>query len=418
MENMYNLNVERAVLSAVFFDPASYEDEQMGTLLRPHDFYLPFHQYVWEAIGELHREGKPLDEEFVRASLHKTKRFDEVAMIDILSSNPLSSVKPYIQELIDKAQKRGLVTIATTMKKEVIEDDGAVLDIIETTMRRLESVAESGVVTISRKSMAYAVESEPEFICKEWLPFPRGTTSMVVAPGGTGKTWFALQMAIRAAREDAGRKVFLWLSEDPEGIVKSRYDAIKEKVLVGANGTEDTQVTISTEDPILLLEGKGRTVTLSSKFYAMRRELREFDVIVIDPLLAFFGGDENDNSQARVFMQPFLNWARSENKTIIFLHHSRKGDANGGSRARGAGAIVDAVRCVYDMDFIHIKKSDGREKDNQRLHMRDFVLTKDNYGAARHLDSFKVSREITPRQSARAFEVTYEMSETHGMPTI
>ena len=240
---------------------------------------------------------------------------------------------------------------------------------------------------------------------------------MVVAPGGTGKTWYVLQLALRIAREDKSNKIFLWLSEDPEGIVKSRYDAIKSKILIG-NYDVDSQIDISTEDPLLLIETHGKSAKLSSKFYAMKRELRDYNVIVIDPLLAFYGGDENDNSQARVFMQPFLNWARSENKAIIFLHHSKKGEATGSSKARGAGAIVDAVRCVYDMEKITVRKSEKQVPDITQLQHRQFTLTKDNYGAAKYTDGFTFTREITPQSSARVVEVEYEDAQAIDMPVV
>ena len=417
-ENMYNLNIERALLSSLLFEPWSDDATYMLHNINSQDFYLPFHQRFFSICQELDKAEKPIEDEFIRGALEKNGTFDEVAHLDILSASPISNIKAYVTELREKSQKRSLAGIANYIKKSVLEDDAAPLDVIEDTIKKVEMVAENGSVTIQRKSMAYAKESEPEFMCKGWLPIPKGTTSMIVAPGGTGKTWLVLQLAIRLAREDASRKIFLWLSEDPEGIVKSRYKAIIDKIVVGRREAEDTQIDISTEDPLLLLESKGRAVGLSSKFYAMKRELREYDVIVIDPLLAFYGGDENDNSQARVFMQPFLNWARSENKSIIFLHHSRKGDSTTGSKARGAGAIVDAVRCVYDMDKVYIKKSDGKTLDPLNVHMRKLTLSKDNYGAAQHTEGFEILREITPKQSARGIEIEYEDSNNFDMPTI
>jgi len=418
MDSLYNLNIERAILSSLIFDP--YGDDAGYIISHTHadDYYLPFHQYVYTAINELIREEKPVDEEFVRGALIKGGHWDEVAMLDLLSATPVTNTRAYVGEMVALSQKRKLVTLATTIKKQILEDDEDALSTIDDTIRRAERIAEGGAVQISRKSMAYAEAKAPEFMVKDWLPIPKATTSMLVAPGGTGKTWVSLQLAVRMVREDAARKVFLWLSEDPEGIVKSRYDAVISDVLYGTKSTEDVQIDISTDDPVLMLDGRGSSVRLSPKFYAIKRELRAYDVIIIDPLLAFFGGDENDNSQARIFMQPFLNWARSENKAIIFIHHSKKGIAETGSRARGAGAIVDAVRCVYDIDKIYVKKSDGKEIDPQFVHAREFTLSKDNYGAIQYLDSFRVRRDITPRSSAPSYTVEYEVDETVGMPTI
>jgi len=407
MEGLYNLNIERAILSSLLFDPYGDQGNTIIASLQAEHFYLPFHQALFESCHGLIREEKPVDEEFVKSALMKKQRWDEVAMLDLLSATPISNVKAYCDEILELSQRRSLATVATMIKKRVMEDGDPAEKVIDAALKHVEAIAEGGTVRIGRKSMAYAVESAPEFVCKSWLPFPKGTTSMVVAPGGTGKTWFVLQLAVRIVREDPSKRVFLWLSEDPEGVVKSRYDAICKEVLLGQKGMEDTQIDISTEDPMLLLETHGRSASLSPRFYTMRRELREYDVIVIDPLLAFFGGDENDNSQARVFMQPFLNWARAENKIIIFLHHSKKGEAGTMSKARGAGAIIDAVRCVYDMDKIYMTQSGEKKLDPHSAHMRKFRLSKDNYGAVQHLGGFDVEREIVPQKSAPSIEIEY-----------
>jgi len=416
MTELYNLNIERAILSALLFEPYGNDCQTIISELQPENFYLPFHQHFMRICQTLVREEKPVDETFILSALGKEKVHDEVAMLEIMSTNAVGSVKAYCDEIIEFSQRRSLSSVASMIKKNIIEDGESAEKVISATLKHVESIAEGGTVRIGRKSMAYAEEKEPEFLCKTWLPFPKATTSMVVAPGGTGKSWLSLQLSIRIVREDPSKRVFLWMSEDPEGIVKSRFNAIVKDILIGKEGTEAAQIDICTEDPVLLLETHGRTATLSSQFYTMKRELREYDVIIIDPLLAFYGGDENDNSQARVFMQPFLNWARSENKVIIFLHHSKKGEAGTMSKARGAGAIIDAVRCVYDMDKIYIKQGGDSKIDPHSAHMRSFTLTKDNYGAVRHLDGFKVEREIVPKKSAPHMEVEYEEAMTADMP--
>ena len=52
MEELYNLNVERAVLSAIIFDPEIYEE--VVAVLKPEDFYLPFHQHLFASMEELY----------------------------------------------------------------------------------------------------------------------------------------------------------------------------------------------------------------------------------------------------------------------------------------------------------------------------------------------------------------------------
>lgn len=413
MNTMYNLNIERALLSAIIFDPAHEGVQALYSQVSSDDFYLPFHQHLFSACYQLRAEGKPVDEEFTRARLTKQGHFDEIAMLDLLSVNPISNYTAYISELKEKSQIRKLAMLSTEINRQLVEDSAPPLEVIDGLLKRIESIAAGGSLNISKKSIFDTVAKEPEFICKGWMPIPTGTITMFAAPGGTGKTWLVLQLAYRAALE--GKKVFLWLSEDPEGIVRSRFDAMLDKIIDVYGDIDRDLIHVTTDDPMLLLEGRGMTVNMSSKFYALKRELREYDLIVLDPLLAFYGGDENDNSQARVFMQPFLNWVRGTDRSIVFLHHSKKGDSNGASKARGAGAIVDAVRCVYDMEKITIRKDGKDVQDPMKPEMRRFVLTKDNYGASRFTGGYVFERQITPMNSAPGFVIEYEGGEIGGI---
>ena len=98
-EHLYNLNIERAVLSTIIFDPAEYEE--IASQLKPEDFYHPFHQKLFVAMEELFRADMPIDEEFLREKLTSKKQFDEVAFLDILGANPLSNTQAYIKEKIE-----------------------------------------------------------------------------------------------------------------------------------------------------------------------------------------------------------------------------------------------------------------------------------------------------------------------------
>ncbi len=141
MQNMYNLNIERAVLSAIIFDPETYEE--IAAKLMPQDFYLPFHQHTFTAMEELSRDEKPIDEEFLRARLSTMGKFDEVAMLDLLSANPISNTAAYLTEIKAKSSKRALVTLATKIKKVTIEDDLSAEEVMNLVEKKLYEITQN-----------------------------------------------------------------------------------------------------------------------------------------------------------------------------------------------------------------------------------------------------------------------------------
>lgn len=387
MQNIYNLAFERAILSNIIFSIDASHIEETVIAIKSDFFYLPAHRDIFEAMETLLNSNKPIDEEFLKIELDKRKKFDESVMLDIMSANPIANIKSYIDQVKEYWSKRKLIDLSSSIKNAVIEEnntsDITIAKIDAELMKIVDADAKTsdfGIIAIDDVE-----DGQTEFILQDWLPIPRGTVTLISAPGGTGKSWTALQMAIRHAL-DGNHKCAVWLSEDPLFESKTRATSICRDILHTSKSLHN--IRLVAKSPIQLIVDKK---FLYASFYKFKKNFAEDDLIIFDPTLAFYGGDENDNSQARMFMQPFMDWARDTNKCIVFLHHSKKSSDGVGSTkstTRGAGAFVDAARTVYD-----INKPD----DIEQTSMREFVLTKDNYGVIKHLKSFKVKREITPK---------------------
>ncbi len=147
---MYNLNIERAVLSSVIFDPETYEE--IASKLKPHDFYLPFHQHVFAAMEELSVEENPLDDEFIRSKLNAMGKFDEVAMLDLLSANPITNTSAYMKEIKAKSTKRALATLATQIKKVTLEDDLPAEEVMNLVEKKLYEITQNSTSDDFRES--------------------------------------------------------------------------------------------------------------------------------------------------------------------------------------------------------------------------------------------------------------------------
>lgn len=223
----------------------------------------------------------------------------------------------------------------------------------------------------------------PEFYTTKWLPIPKSAVCMLTAPGGVGKSFFSIQIACQVIKEEPNRRVLLWLSEDPEGQSRKRLDDVLSRVMkIGDAKAYMDHIDIIGSDsqtPHITIENLGE----------FQKMIESYAVVIIDPLIAFYAGDENNNGEARSFMNMFTHTAQKQMQSIIFIHHHSKGNKESKGTTRGAGAFVDAVRAVYELELIE----DSRE--------RKLNITKDNWGVKMHLKS-GTSFEVLP------FEVIIE----------
>lgn len=383
-EQTYDTNIEATVISSIIYDPALLD--KYTSKINKKLFFLPLHIKIIEIILVQYKSEKIIDEEIIR---NKLGREFENDLIYILTKNPVSRLDDYIEILQDYSLKREMQSLSLRIIKE-LQTATSGLELYAKVANFSNEIAANNNLDIFEINNIEDIEDkEVEFICREWLPFPVRTVSLITAPGGTGKSWFVQQLVIRAIQEGKIKKAFLWLSEDPKEISKNRFNKVFDNVLKVKDESVKSKIDISDSPTIQFLYDDQRKVEVSPLFSHFKVKLQKYDLIILDPLIAFYGTDENNNSSARRFMQLFTEWANKEDKTIIFIHHSTKNS----TQSRGASAFVDAVRTVYEIDKIRDK--DGKEEETNK---RIIKLTKDNYGICNILKSFSVQRELFPRK--------------------
>jgi len=392
-KTLYNRDFERAVLSTVIFEKVERETV-FASSLTSKDFYFPFHQKLFTALQYLN-EKSAIEESLIKQYMGRD--FDEVQMLDILAALPLSNVSIYIEEVIEFSRLRQFKQLAHNIMMKL--EEGDVSQTIHLVHEELERVEEGSKELLSILPLSEIQAEEAEFICKSWLPFPKNAVSMVTAGGGVGKSFLLLQAAMRMVR-DENLKVFMWLSEDPLSLSRYRFEMISKQIMEGdiAQFGKSLHLAGADSETIHFLEESRAGVSISSKFYQFKAALKAYDVIILDPLIAMFGADENNNAHARKFINLFTRWATKENKTIIFIHHGTKNT----SQSRGASAFVDAVRLVYKVEYIKDDKGEVREDENRWI-----ILDKDNNGAKKYLGMAKVKRQIFPKKK-NMIEIEYE----------
>jgi len=162
MDNIYSLNIERAVLSSIVFDHEIIED--ILGVLKPSDFYLPAHQKVFEVMEALNHADMPIDEDFIRKRVDNKEVSDSV-LIEILSANPISNIMSYVKEIKDGAVKRELATLATEIKKLTVEDNITALEAVDQVQNQLYNITMDSASS-DLKNMQTVIENTREHIRK------------------------------------------------------------------------------------------------------------------------------------------------------------------------------------------------------------------------------------------------------------
>jgi len=355
MDSLYSINIERAVLSSILFNPDEFEEAKK--IVSDKDFYLPAHQKIFEAMTLLNKEFMPIDEEFIRRKVN-SKEVDDSVLLEVLSANPISNVEAYLKEIKDASIKRKLSNFATIIKRMTLEEEASPAQIfseIEETFRKLTT--QHTYNFLNPVALSNIEEEETEYICKKFIPFPKYSVGIISAKGGVGKTFAALKQANEFIEEQISenvskgqiRKVLIIATEDRAGKLKARANKL------GLKHQEHIEISSIYSFDVMEKDSKTQNWKLTEEFYKFKNDSAKYGLVIIDPMLSFYSGKENENTEAKKFMQPFVRLADERKQNIIFLHHTDKA-ATG---SRGAGAFADATRLTY---FVTKETQIGEDK--------------------------------------------------------
>ncbi|MBD3791730.1 MAG: replicative DNA helicase [Campylobacterales bacterium] len=398
MENMYNLNIERAVLSAIIFDPEIYEE--VAAKLKPHDFYLPFHQHLFAAMEELSHEEKPIDEEFLRSKLKNKGKFDEVAMLDLLSVNPISNTAAYLAEIKAKSSKRALATLATEIRKTTIEDDlpaHEVMNLVEKKLYEItqdssnENFREANEITLSMleeinrlkamgNSKLIGTDTGFKNLNEKTSGFGKGDLVIVAARPAMGKTAFVLNMALKAIERDEG--VAFFSLEMPAEQLMLRMLSAKTSIPLQSLRVGDltdeqwSQLSAATDDiskkKLFVDDGGHATIhQVRSKLRKLKSRHPEISIAIIDYLQLMSGdGKEGRQQEVSEISRGLKQLARELQIPIVALSQLNRGlEARENKRPmlsdlRESGAIeqdADIILFVYRDDVYREAKEKEKE---------------------------------------------------------
>jgi RecA-family ATPase len=344
------LAAERGLVGYVLANPGKLDD--IAAKLNLNDFYDSHCRKVWAAMLDALAAGDPVDLVSVGSRLQQEPdaRAQLVPLLD--AGRYLITTSPAIQAIKESSTRRQAMQAAVEIWQGALEG------------RPVQELAEAaeGLISIDSASgddepplidLRHAAEHAPEPVDEIWQGFVAGSVGGFIAPGATGKSYWALEAALAIACSVAGGDVLglqpkqsgsvLYLSsEDPSSILEHRLHHIFKRIPPAAR--EDIYKNMT------LRQVMGYKIDLMDRA-DMQKLLRWSEgkrLVVIDTISRFHCLDENKNSEMGLVLKQLEMLARKTGAAVLFLHHVDKGSAREGvitqQSARGASALVDNAR--------------------------------------------------------------------------
>jgi len=258
-----------------------------------------------------------------------------------------------------------------------------------------EFVKDGGALSINARALAALdLEGIPP---RKWMygrELVRQYVSVLGSPGGTGKTAFAIAVALSIITGRAlldpnptapapehfihkpGSRVWINNLEDPlEEMVRRIKGAFICHQIKHADIAGKLFVNSGRDQPLILTQRIGSALVATPVVDALVAEIiaKQIDVIIIDPFVQSHTAEENRNDEMNLVMSLWGLVAARGNCAVWLIHHFRKGGQAGDSEAfRGAAAVQGAARIMSTLSVMSVEEADklGVEAEEKWQYIR------------------------------------------------
>ena len=466
-DNLYNLAFERSILSSIVFEPSQFDE--LSVALREDDFYLPAHQDIFKVMMLLLQKDQPIDEEFIKKELIKIKKFDEQVMLEILSANPISNTKAYVDEIKDKSLKRHLLTLTTEIKRVTVEEELPSAEVIDIVEKKLYDITQDNQTSDFKdapkmtfdtmeyikemkargNSVLVGVDTGFHELNKMTTGFGKGDLVIIAARPAMGKTSFILN-TVNSLIMDGKGVAFFSLEMPAEQLMlrllsvqtsiplqKLRLGDMDDNQWSSLNGAIDrmNSAKLFVDD-----QGSININQLRSKLRKLKNQHPEIEIAVIDYLQIMQGvGNQDRHLQVSEISRGLKMLARELEMPIVALSQLNRGlESRNDKRPmlsdiRESGSIeqdADIILFVYRDDVYLYKeekerekaaKSEGKEFVSEYVEKEEeeaeIIIGKQRNGPTGHVKLIfqkKLTRFIDAPVYAAGVETVYENIDTRS----
>ena len=232
---------------------------------------------------------------------------------------------------------------------------------------------------------------EEDIAARDWIIkglVERGTMSLISGLGGTAKSSFLITLAYLATQPRAKMcdmfsvkkpvKTLYLSNEDSEDELRRRFAAIRRGIRENDKVNGALQYDADKVDfvsllakPMILASEDGHKLKLNRSAIAALQHIilkGEYDLVMLDPIVAFHTINENDNGGMSYFVRNAIIKAVCQecNVGVLGAAHGSKNSSNNDddleantAANRGASAVADAARVVFRLANMSLKTAKG-----------------------------------------------------------
>lgn len=207
----------------------------------------------------------------------------------------------------------------------------------------------------------------------------KGDVGIVAAPGGTGKSFLLLEIAMSVA---LGVTLIPGLTVNYAGPVRvlnfeERLQALKNRLIwicryFDVDFPSDRLLVSSLSNCTLRLVDRNGNVNREYVSF-LKKQAEGMSLLILDPLRMCHFADENDAGAMSALVQVLKDVGEETDAGVLVAHHSSKssilnGQGNSQQSVRGSSALVDAARLVITLSK-PTRSHDDKNSGNNKLEL-------------------------------------------------
>ncbi len=405
---------EQAVIGSMLIDPECIP--VVIEQLRPDDFYTEENRRIFETIYSMFNNAMRIDAVTVLDQLKSAGLYDDAGgrayLMQLMDVTPTAAgVQEYAAIVRDKSMLRAIAAAGAEIEKLAFEGGGTAADIAELAEQKIYNVRQGreikGLSHIKSVIMDLYAQLDERSRSDSDIPgistgfrdldhaltgLNKSDLILVAARPGMGKTAFALNIALNAAKSSK-KDVVVFQLEMSKDQLASRFLAsealIESQKLKTGNLAEDDWIKIARATNVLaktrIYVDDNPAITVAEIKAKCRRLGEGLGLIVIDYLqLMQSGGRKSDNRTQEVaeISRSLKIMAKELNVPVVCLSQLSRAAEQRADKKPMLSDLRESGAIEQDADIVmFIYRDDYYNEDSEDKNVAEIIIAKNRHGA-------------------------------------